>query len=158
MAETIGKEFNKKKRKVYTGMTPLVSIGSIDLHSMVQLYLGGPYDKFVTFMQVEKEKSNVKLPKIKEYEELVPHIQGKGLKEIMNAIYKGTKLAFAKNHRPFCEITFPDKSEHSIGQFLQFKMMEIMYLSHLLEINPFDQPKVEDYKVETKRLLSGGKK
>jgi glucose-6-phosphate isomerase len=36
---------------------------------------------------------------------------------------------------------------------LQFKMIEVMYLAHLLGVNPFDQPAVELYKIETKRLL-----
>ena len=50
MAESLGKEFNKKGETVNTGITPVVSIGSTDLHSMAQLYLGGPYDKFTTFL------------------------------------------------------------------------------------------------------------
>ncbi len=46
-----------------------------------------------------------------------------------------------------------DKSEYSIGQFLQFMMIETMLLGYLLEINPFNQPNVEEYKVETRRIL-----
>jgi glucose-6-phosphate isomerase len=38
---------------------------------------------------------------------------------------------------------------------MQFKMIEMMILGNLLEVNPFDQPNVESYKIETKRLLEG---
>ena len=55
MAESLGKEFNKKGEKVNIGITPIVSIGSTDLHSMAQLYLGGPYDKFTTFRKDQKQ-------------------------------------------------------------------------------------------------------
>ena len=32
-------------------------------------------------------------------------------------------------------------------------MFEIVYLGHLFNINPFDQPNVELYKTETKKIL-----
>ena len=44
-------------------------------------------------------------------------------------------------------------SEGEIGLFMQFKMIEMMYLGHLFEVNAFDQPHVELYKIETKRIL-----
>lgn len=154
MGESIGKEFDKSKRRVLHGITPTVSIGSTDLHSMAQLYLGGPYDKFTTFVKVENNNTKVKIPHLEEYHKLVSEIHEKTLKEIMDAILIGVETAFVKGKRPFTEVVLPDKSEFSIGQLLQFKMMEIMYLGFLLGINPFDQPNVESYKVETKKLLS----
>lgn len=155
MGESIGKEFDVRKKKVSAGITPTVAIGSIDLHSMAQLYLGGPQDKFTTFVEVEKANSDVKIPSLKGYENLVENIQGRNLSEVMGAISGGVKAAFMKGKRPFAEAILPDKSEKSIAQFLQFKMMEMMYLGYLMEVNPFDQPNVESYKAETKRILSG---
>jgi glucose-6-phosphate isomerase len=32
-------------------------------------------------------------------------------------------------------------------------MMETMYLGYLMDVNPFDQPGVEKYKKETRKLL-----
>lgn len=154
MGESIGKEYNKKKRKVNVGITPTVSIGSTDLHSMAQLYLGGPFDKYTTFVRVEKNNSDIKIPNNKEYSRLVDKIQARPLKQLMEAILIGTQIAFRKNKRAYCEIVLRDKTEFSIGQLLQFKMIEIMFLGSLLDVNPFDQPNVESYKVETKRLLS----
>jgi len=152
-AESLGKEFNKRDERVNIGITPTVSIGSTDLHSMAQLYLGGPYDKFTTFVKVENNNSRIAVPNLEGYAELVPGIQGKSLEEIMNAILEGTKRAFKKDRRPFVEITLPNKSEHSIGQFLQYKMMETIYLGYLLDVNPYDQPNVESYKDETRKIL-----
>jgi glucose-6-phosphate isomerase len=153
MAESLGKEFSKKGAIVNVGLTPTVSIGSTDLHSMAQLYLGGPYDKFTTFVGVEKYNSHVNVPRLKGYSKLVDGIEGKSLADIMDAILEGTKQAFRKGGRPFMEIGLPCKSEYFLGQFLQFKMMEIMYLAYLLDVNPFDQPNVESYKKETRKIL-----
>jgi len=152
-AESLGKEFDINGEQVFTGFTPTFSIGSTDLHSMAQLYLGGPYDKLTTFVQVKNNKQKINLPNLKECDELVHGIQGKNLQEIMNAIYEGVKTAFVKGNRPFMEVMLPDKSEESIGQFLQFQMMQVMLLGSLLQVNPFDQPNVEAYKKETRRLL-----
>lgn len=154
IAESIGKEFDNNGKRVFTGITPTVSIGSTDLHSMAQLYLGGPYDKHTTFVSVKKNKTELKTPAMEEYDNLVANIQTKKLSTIMDAIFHGVKTAFVKQKRPFTEITLEDKSEHSLGQFLQFKMIETMYIGFLMNVNPFDQPNVEQYKEETRRILS----
>ena len=153
MAESLGKEFNKKGEKVNIGITPDISIGSTDLHSMAQLYLGGPYDKFTMFLTIENSNSHINVPTLKEYSELVYGVQGQSLESIMSAIVDGTKAAFRKGKRPFMEVKLPCKSEYSIGQFLQFKMIETIYLGYLLDVNPFDQPNVESYKQETRKIL-----
>jgi len=153
IGESIGKEYSKDNKQIFCGITPTVSIGSTDLHSMAQLYLGGPYDKFTTFIKINKNKSTLKLPNFDEYSTLVNNIQQKKISEIMDAIFYGTKKSYKNGKRPFLEIIFPDKYESSIGQFLQYKMIEIMYLGFLLNVNPFDQPNVEDYKNETKSVL-----
>jgi len=153
MAESLGKEFNKKGETVNIGITPVISIGSTDLHSMAQLYLGGPYDKFTTFLSIENSNSHINVPMLKEYSKLVYGIQGKSLENIMSAIVEGTKAAFRKGRRPFMDVELPYKSEYPIGQFLQFKMIETIYLGYLLNLNPFDQPNVESYKEETRKIL-----
>jgi glucose-6-phosphate isomerase len=74
--------------------------------------------------------------------------------DIMDATLEGTKVAFRSGKRPFIEITLPDKSEYSVGQMLQLKMLETIYLGKLLDLNPFDQPNVESYKKETRKILA----
>jgi glucose-6-phosphate isomerase len=154
MAESLGKEFNKKGERVNIGMTPTVSIGSTDLHSMAQLYLGGPYDKFTTFVRIKSSRSCLQVPSVEGYSELVSEIHDKSLTEIMDATLEGTKAALRSGKRPFIEITLPNKLEYPVGQLLQFKMMETIYLGQLLDVNPFDQPNVESYKRETRKILA----
>ena len=72
----------------------------------------------------------------------------------MQAIYKGTTIAYQNNSLPFVELQLPEKSAWCIGQFLQYNMMQIIYLGYLLNINPFDQPQVELYKQETRKILA----
>lgn len=152
-AESLGKGCDKEG-KLCIGITPTYSIGSTDMHSIAQLYLGGPFDKFTTFVRVQKNRNDIKTPNYPAFDALVPHIQSTSLQTIMNAIYKGVTETFRERKRPFTEITLPDKSPYVIGQFIQFEMMEVVYLAELLNVNPFDQPDIESYKKKTKEILA----
>ena len=156
MGESIGKEYDISGNRINCGITPTVSIGSTDLHSMAQLYLAGPYDKFTTFLRIKTDNTTLTVPTNPAYDHLVDNIQGTTLHHIMDAIFIGTQEAYRKGQRPFVEINIADKSEESIGQLLQMKMMEMMYLGYLFKVNPFDQPNVEAYKKETKTILKKG--
>lgn len=152
VGESIGKKLDKFGDIVHVGITPTVSVGSVDLHSVAQLYLGGPIDKFTTFITVEP-KCKIVIPEEKDFEEFVEDIHGKSLKFVMNALSNGTKEAYKNNKRPFVSIDMPVVDEYCIGQLLQFKMFEIIYIGFLLNVNPFDQPQVELYKKEARKIL-----
>ena len=140
--------------KAGKGITPTVSVGSTDLHSVGQLYLGGPHDKTTTFMYVTHAKHDIKIPTMNEYDALVPHLQGKSLAAVMQAIFQGTQKAYAQSKIPYITYMLPKKSAFYIGQFLQSQMIEMIMLGHLLEVNPFDQPQVELYKTQTRKILA----
>ena len=144
MGESIGKDGK--------GITPTVSIGSTDLHSVGQLYLGGPKDKITTFIYDQNDNGGVMVPSELTFG-IVPTIKGKTISRIMRAIISGTKIAYEKQDLPYIELVFTGVGEEEIGSFVQFKMIEMMYLGHLFGVNAFDQPHVELYKTETKKIL-----
>ncbi len=147
MGESIGKEGK--------GITPMVSIGSTDLHSVAQLYYGGPKDKMTTFVRAEKTADDIAVPTNMVFEGLVHHIEGKPATYIMDAIEQGVKISYSNEDMPFTEIVLEEISAAELGAFMQFKMIEMMFLGKLLRINTFDQPHVELYKIEMKKILSG---
>ncbi len=154
MGESIGKETDSEGNVVHAGITPTVSIGSTDLHSVGQLYLGGPLDKFTTFVSARNVEDPMPLPKEFAVSELTKSLENKSAKDIMEAILEGTKMAYSKKELPFMEIVMPDISPFALGEFLQFKMIEMMYLGKLMNVNTFDQPNVELYKIETRKILN----
>ncbi|HZW61994.1 MAG TPA: hypothetical protein VFF04_07250, partial [Candidatus Babeliales bacterium] len=81
-------------------------------------------------------------------------IQKRSLADVMHAIIQGTQIAYMHGRRPFVTWTLQEKSPFYIGQLLQAKMIEMMYLGFLLNVNPFDQPNVESYKQETRKILA----
>lgn len=151
IAESVGK---KSVQGALVGMTPTVSIGTTDLHSVGQLNLGGPYDKFFTFVTFGSGQPPCTVPCMPLFERCVAHIQQRPVDNIMDAIVHGVQRAYQQDKRPFCSFVIPDKSLYSLGYYMQMHMISVMYLGYLLEINPFDQPHVELYKKETRALLA----
>jgi len=145
MAESLGKDGK--------GITPTVSIGSADLHSMGQLYLGGTRDKYFTFISIENVTEDIIVPE-KPVFDILQNLKGTGAKTVMRAFLQGIKTAYKDKGIPFSEIKLKNLNERSLGNFLQFKMMEIMYLGKLMGVNAFDQPNVEEYKTEVRKLLN----
>lgn len=143
VGESIGKEGK--------GITPMVSIGSVDHHSMVQLYWGGPSDKTTEIVYAKKSES-CSVPQDLVFPSL-SKTQGKNTSEIVSAIRQGTVIAYQKQNQPYFEVIFEEINEYELGAYMQYKMMEIMYLAHLMEIKAFDQPQVELYKIETRKIL-----
>ncbi len=153
MAESVDKELGLDGEKVNVGITPIVSIGSIDLHSEATLFLGEPKREFTQFIHAAQKENSLIVPKDLFLPGLVDDIAGKSIADIMGAIFYGVKIAYLKNALPYSEIVMHEISEHSLGQYLQLKMCETMYLARLFGVNAFDQPRVEDYKRETREIL-----
>jgi len=154
VGESLGKTTLATKK--VTGITPTVSIGSTDLHSVGQLYLAGPADKLTLFVYAESA-ATLNVPTSRVLPELVPMITGKSLSVIMEAILKGTMTAFTKRKRPFVSIILPSINPYELGYLMQVCMMSTIYTGKLLGVNPFDQPDVEAYKTFTKQLLEKSK-
>lgn len=152
IAESLGKEKDVDGKIVHVGITPIVSIGSTDLHSMAQLYFGGPRDKFTMLVHAPSRKT-IRLPEEDVLQGLVPGLSEKTPDDIMRAIIGGVRAAYEKNSLPFMEVDFTELSERSIGAYFMWRMVTVMYLAKLLHVNAFDQPNVEDYKMTTRELL-----
>ena len=152
LGESIGKKETVRGERRPVGFTPTVSIGSTDLHSVGQLYLGGPNERLTTFVYSTKEEG-VPIPEQRWFPELVPMINRSTTEDIMQAIRGGVKSAYGDAGLPYMEIELSGITPYELGAFMQWKMVEMMYLGKLFQVNPFDQPSVESYKVGTKRIL-----
>jgi glucose-6-phosphate isomerase len=153
LAESLGKTVVGDDRRAI-GITPTVSIGSTDLHSVGQLYLGGPKDRLTTFVSVLDNTHDVVVPVDRAWPDIVSMINGRSASLVMGAILAGTKSAYDTNGLPYLDVRLSSCEPEEIAAFMQFKMCEVMMLGYLLHVNPFDQPHVEQYKTVTKQLLS----
>ncbi len=128
VAESLG-----KKGK---GINPILSFCPKDHHSLLQLYIEGPKDKFFTFFTSTDKKSSFKITQ-----------------NVIKAQSNALKNIFKKKKIPFRSINFNNKNEDEIGKIFVFFFLETIMLARLMNINPFNQPAVEQVKTETKKLL-----
>jgi len=157
LAESVGKKENIHGEEVRAGITPTISIGSRDLHSVGQLSLAGPRNKTTTFILKEQNEHPLFLvPENGLFSSPVPEVSGASAPKILNALAQGAKEAYAEEGLPFIEVLFEDRAHllFELGEFLQWKMLEIMFLAHILDVNAFDQRAVESYKKATRAILN----
>ncbi len=151
-AESLGKVPSNSKTREAISITPTVSIGSTDLHSMAQLYLANPSSRFTTFVSVKNSAHSQRL-EASDWTNLVQGLKGQTMFGLMSTIYRGVVNTYTSKKMPFITIEMKEYSEFVLGALMQMKMLEVMFCAHLLGVNAFDQPHVELYKKEVRKLL-----
>ena len=143
LAESLGK--NKK------GIFPIVSSMPKDNHSLMQLFLDGPKNNFYTIFSA-REKKLEKLDKNYLFNNYTI-LKNKSINKILESQKIATENIFKKEKIPFRSFEIINRNEESLGELFSFFILETILLGHLLKVNPFDQPKVELIKNETRKIL-----
>ena len=144
IAESLG-----KKGK---GFFPVVSSVPKDHHSLLQLYLDGPKDKlFYIFHSNEKSKNKIL---VKNLSKKIMFLNNKSLDIIKNAQKNSLIKTLIKKGIPFREFSIRELNEETLGQLFSYFIIETIFIARLSNINPFNQPAVEQVKNYTKKLLS----
>jgi glucose-6-phosphate isomerase len=151
-AESLGKEKTTTNIKVMPVYTPVVSVGTTDLHSMLQLNLAQPDKRLTHFVLTEGEGGEL-LPDSKSLGDLDSKFVGKTQSQITKIIYDSVKLSYDIHKMPYMETILPVVSEKSLGEYMICSMFSIVYLGRLMGVNVFDQPNVEEYKERARTLL-----
>jgi glucose-6-phosphate isomerase len=146
-AESLGK--NGK------GTTPLAALGPVDQHSQLQLFIGGPRDKLFTVIAVDGAGQGPRMDG--ELASLAgePGFAGKTIGDLVAAEARATAETLAKNGCPVRTIHIDKLDEETLGELMMHFMLETIIAAHLLGIDAFDQPAVEEGKVLAKRYLTG---
>ncbi len=144
-AESIGK--NNK------GITPIHAIGTTDQHSQLQLYLDGPKDKFFTFVTTNHEDKGLLINKTDDIDDSMRYLQGKKMGDLMNAEQKATLDTFNQNSLKFRNIFMPKIDEEKLGYLMAMSIVETISACIYFDVNPFNQPAVEQGKILTKKYL-----
>ena len=152
-AESLGKRVDRRGRKVETGQTPVTSLGATDQHSQVQLYMEGPQDKVVTFLEVERFRKEVAIPKAHADLASLGYLGGRSLGELLAAEKRGTEIALTAAGRPNFTYRLPTINEHVLGQLIYLFEFQTAIAGELYGINAFDQPGVEAGKVAAFALM-----
>jgi glucose-6-phosphate isomerase len=148
-AESLGK--NGK------GTTPIASLGPVDQHSQLQLFMDGPPAHFLTVLRITGplgEDGGIAIPPALAAEAGAPYLSGRTIGDLVQAQQKAIADAFAEAKRPTRTIDIERLDERSLGALMMHFMIETILAADLLNVDPFDQPAVELSKRLTRRYLA----
>ncbi len=144
LAESLGKKG--------MGLLPIISKAPKDHHSLLQLYLDGPKDKLFYIFSSNRD-SSIKI-KTKKLEEKFKYLNNQSLDKIKNA-QRNAFIKSLKNKKiPFREFRIGRHNEQTMGELFSYFIIETAVVGKLININPFDQPAVDEVKKATRKELA----
>ena len=64
-----------------------------------------------------------------------------------------TENVFKQKNIPFRSFEILNRNEEVMGEMFSFFILETILIGKALDINPYDQPAVENIKINTKKIL-----
>lgn len=145
-AESLGKDGN--------GTTPVNALGTVDQHSQLQLYLAGPADKMFTLILGTAAGTGPRIADGVAGSVTPEYLRGRTMGDLLDAEQRATAETLIRNQRPTRLIHIDRLDEGTLGALMMHFMLETIIAAHLLDIDPFDQPAVEEGKVLTRDYLA----
>jgi len=141
--ESLGKEKDLDGNIVHQGIAVYGNKGSTDQHAYVQQLRDGVLNFFVTFVEVQRDRSGKRL----EVEE------GITSGDYLHGFLRGTRSALYDNGRESITITIPDVNAFNLGALIALYERAVGFYGSLINVNAYDQPGVEAGKKAATRLL-----
>lgn len=145
-AESVGKDG--------LGTTPIRAIGPVDQHSQLQLFLDGPNDKFCTLVTVPSHGMGPRIDAIEAKKYGLDYMAGRTIGDTVTCQSKATQETLRKKDRMVREFVINNLSEENLGGLFVSYMLETVLTAHLMGVNAFDQPAVEEGKILTRSYLA----
>ena len=146
LAESLGKQFDKEGKEVCEGRTPLVAVGTTDMHSQTQQHQEGTLDKVVQFIKVAKWANDLTIPNVFPNVKKLADISGVTMGDALEVARQSNADALKSNSRFNACFTLPEVNEYHLGELMYLLAMSVAYEGELLNVDAFNQPGVEAYK------------
>jgi glucose-6-phosphate isomerase len=147
-AESLGKDGK--------GTTPLGALGPVDQHSQLQLFIAGPRDKLFTVLTAPAPGTGPRFDAALAQIAGEPDLGGKTIGDLVAAQGRATADTLIRNGCPVRTMHVDKLDETSLGALLMHFMLETIIAAHLIGVDAFDQPAVEEGKVLAKQYLAAG--
>jgi glucose-6-phosphate isomerase len=144
-AESLGKDGQ--------GTTPIRAMGTVDQHSQLQLYLAGPWDKMFTVLSLDTAGEGRRVDPELLDDPRLDYLAGRRMGDLLDAEARATADTLIRNGRPTRLIRLDALDEETLGGLFMHYMLETILAAHLLNVDPFDQPAVEEGKVLARDYL-----
>ncbi len=147
-AEWLKQLFGESEGKDGKGIFPAALQFSTDLHSMGQFLQDGNQIFFETVLNVLNPPEDLIVP-----ESAGELLAGRSMNAINQAAVEGVIAAHEATGVPIIKLDIPALTPHCFGQLVYFFETACALSGYLNGVNPFDQPGVESYKSEMRKVL-----
>ena len=134
------------------GSTPILAPGPVDQHSQLQLFLDGPGGNLFTILEAP-DPTPRRVDAALAEEIGAGYLGGRTMGELIAAQARATAAMLADAGRPVRRLSVPAADARAVGGLMMHFMLETVVAAHLLGVDPFDQPAVEQGKVLVRRDL-----
>lgn len=145
--------FGESEGKEGVGIFPASVNFTTDLHSMGQYIQDGERTIFETVISIKTPGRDVTIGTDDEDMDGLNFIAGRSLEYCNTIAGQATRLAHIDGGVPNIFISVEKLNEFYLGQLFYFFEFACGVSAYMLDINPFDQPGVEDYKKNMFALL-----
>lgn len=145
--------YGESEGKDHKGIFPAAVDNSTDLHSMGQWIQDGERTIFETVLSVQSSAHTLEIPHDDANLDGLNYIAGKRIDQVNKMAELGTRIAHVDGGVPNMLITIPALEERYLGQLIYFFEKACGISGYILDVNPFNQPGVEDYKRNMFALL-----
>ncbi|MDQ0187241.1 glucose-6-phosphate isomerase [Cytobacillus kochii] len=145
--------FGESEGKDQKGIYPSSANFSTDLHSLGQYVQEGRRDLFETVIKVKKPRHEVKIENLENDLDGLNYLANQSIDFVNHKAFEGTMLAHTDGGVPNLIVTIPAMDAFTFGYLVYFFEKACAISGYLLGVNPFDQPGVEEYKVNMFALL-----
>ena len=145
--------YGESEGKDQKGIFPASVDLTTDLHSMGQFIQDGARTLFETVIDIESSRDEIILGEEAVDLDGLNYLAGKSVEFVNRSAMNGTILAHTDGQVPNLIIRIPEVNEFYLGELFYFFEFGCGVSGYILGVNPFDQPGVEDYKVNMFALL-----
>jgi glucose-6-phosphate isomerase len=146
LAESLGKRTDRDGRTVYYGRTPIVAVGTTDMHAQTQQHQDGAKDKIVQFLRIKDWGKDITVPDVFPDETAVAKFAGIHLSAALEVARESNAEALAADGRFSAVFVLPELTAFHLGELLYLLALSVAYEGELANVDAFDQPGVEAYK------------
>lgn len=131
--------FGESEGKNHKGIFPISTVNTRDLHSLGQFIQQGNPIIFETVIQVLHDESI--------------SVSDTNLNQVNHIVSEAVCNAHFQGSTPSILISMDELTIKNIGMLSAFFMLSAAFSAYLFDVNPFDQPGVENYKNEVKKRI-----
>ncbi|MCR5176540.1 MAG: glucose-6-phosphate isomerase [Anaerovibrio sp.] len=146
LAESLGKQVDRSGKEVLYGRTPIVAVGTTDMHAQTQQHQEGKLNKVVQFIRIEEWDTDFVVPNVFPEAKKLADISGVRMSQALEVARKSNASALASNNRFNALFSLPKLDAYHLGELLYMLALSIAYEGELADVDAFNQPGVEAYK------------